>query len=183
MGRLKSLGKGAVRKAAGDTVPGSPISNPSGNSADTPTAPEVNSVNRRCFIYLTGFSQTPVDVIEKSPVQALLENPISPPTSSDAPTLALPPAMTIMISDEVYPGWRTVYRGSVSTTWADVYKLESTMPLWLAEYLLFNKIPGPPAVKVSFVLLPWAGTDLGYEALPELLNSLVDVIQAMTDIF
>ncbi|OJA18527.1 hypothetical protein AZE42_06653 [Rhizopogon vesiculosus] len=154
MGRLKSFGKGAARKTNSDTVPGSPISSPSGNPADTPAAPEA-----------------PVDANEKSPVQALLENPISPPTSSDAPTLTLPPAMTVMISDEVYPGWRTVYRGSVSTTWADVYKLESTMPLWLGEYLLFNKITGPPAVKVSFVLLPWAGTDSGYEALPELLNS------------
>lgn len=65
----------------------------------------------------------------------------------------------------------------MSTTWADVYKLESTMPLWLAEYLLFNKIPGPPAVKVSFVLLPWAGTDSGYDVLPELLNSLVDLFK------
>ncbi|KAG0697829.1 hypothetical protein DFH29DRAFT_811144 [Suillus ampliporus] len=154
MGRLKSLGKGTVRRATSDTVPGSPISGPSGNLADTPTAPEVLP-----------------DTIEKSPVQVLLANPISPPTSSDAPTLMLPPAMTILISDEVYPGWRTVYRGSVSTTWADVYKLESTIPLWLAEYLLFNKITSPPVVKVSFVLLPWPGTEPGYVQLPELLNT------------
>jgi WD repeat-containing protein 48 len=88
----------------------------------------------------------------------------------------LPPAMTILISDEVYPGWRTVYRGSVSTTWADVYKLESTIPLWLAEYLLFNKITTPPPVKVSFVLLPWPGTEHGHEPLPELLNTSVNFI-------
>lgn len=66
----------------------------------------------------------------------------------------------------------------MSTTWADVHKLESTMPLWLAEYLLFNRIPGPPAMKVSFVLLPWAGTDSGYDVLPELLNSLVDLFKS-----
>ncbi|KAG2126054.1 hypothetical protein DEU56DRAFT_743233 [Suillus clintonianus] len=154
IGRLKSLGKGTVRKATTDALPGSPISSPSGNLADTPIAPEV-----------------PTDTVEKSPVQALLANPISPPTSSDAPTLMLPPTMTILISDEVYPGWRTVYRGCVSTTWADVYKLESTVPLWLAEYLLFNKITSPPVVKVSFVLLPWPGTELGHEPLPELLNT------------
>ncbi|KAG1750625.1 uncharacterized protein EDB91DRAFT_1108492 [Suillus paluster] len=154
IGRLKSLGKGTVRKATSDTVPGSPISSPSGNLAETPTAPEA-----------------PPETAEKSPVQLLLANPISPPTSSDAPTLMLPPAMTILISDEVYPGWRTVYRGSVSTTWADVYKLESTIPLWLAEYLLFNKITSPPIVKVSFVLLPWPGTEPGYAPLPELLNT------------
>ncbi|KAG1749376.1 hypothetical protein EDD22DRAFT_981841 [Suillus occidentalis] len=154
MGRLKSLGKSTVRKPTSDTLPGSPISSPSGNLADTPIAPEA-----------------PIETVEKSPVQALLANPISPPTSSDAPTLMLPPAMTILISDEVYPGWRTVYRGSVSTTWADVHKLESTIPLWLAEYLLFNKITSPPPVKVSFVLLPWPCTEQGHEPLPELLNT------------
>lgn len=154
MGRLKSLGKSTVRKPTSDTLPGSPISSPSGNLADTPIAAEA-----------------PTETVEKSPVQALLANPISPPTSSDAPTLILPPAMTILISDEVYPGWRTVYRGSVSTTWADVYKLESTIPLWLAEYLLFNKITSPPPVKVSFVLLPWPCTEQGHEPLPELLNT------------
>jgi len=180
MGRLKNFGKGAAKKATSDAVLGSPISSPSGNAIDTPTIPEVNLVNRICCIYLSdhSYSQAEQDVNEKSPVQALLnsEAAISPPSSSDAPTVALPPAMTILISDEVYPGWRTVYRGSVSTTWADVHKLESTMPLWLAEYLLFNKITGPPAVKVSFVLLPWVGTDSGYDALPELLNSSVAVV-------
>jgi hypothetical protein len=32
-------------------------------------------------------------------------------------------------------------------------------------------------MKVSFVLLPWAGTDSGYDVLPELLNSLVDLFK------
>lgn len=64
----------------------------------------------------------------------------------------------------------------MSTTWADVYKLESTIPLWLAEYLLFNKITSPPPAKVSFVLLPWPGTGQGHEPLPELLNTLVNLI-------
>lgn len=42
MGRLKSFGKGTVRKSVNDTVTSSPISSPSGNPAGTPAVPEVN---------------------------------------------------------------------------------------------------------------------------------------------
>lgn len=53
MGRLKSFGKGTVRKSVNDTVAGSPISSPSGNPAGTPAVPEVNSMNRKYCVYLT----------------------------------------------------------------------------------------------------------------------------------
>lgn len=79
----------------------------------------------------------------------------------------------VMMSDESYPGWKTVYRGSVSTTWADTYALEENMPLWLLEYVLFNKAVVPPATKISFVLLPWPNPDPAGEQLPELLNVYV----------
>ena len=79
----------------------------------------------------------------------------------------------VMMSDESYPGWRTVYRGGVSTTWADIYTLEETMPLWLLEYLLHNKATVPHASKISFVLLPWPNPEPDGEQLPELLNVYV----------
>ena len=79
----------------------------------------------------------------------------------------------VIMSDESYPGWKTVYRGSVSTTWADVYALEETMPLWLLEYVLFNKAAVPPPSKISFVLLPWPNPEPNGEQLPELLNVYV----------
>lgn len=47
------------------------------------------------------------------------------------------------------------------------------MPLWLLEYLLFNKAGVPPASKISFVLLPWPNPDPDGERLPELLNVYV----------
>jgi WD repeat-containing protein 48 len=53
MGRLKSLGKSTVRKPTSDTLPGSPISSPSGNLADTPIAAEVNLVNTKICVCLT----------------------------------------------------------------------------------------------------------------------------------
>ncbi|KAG6376178.1 hypothetical protein JVT61DRAFT_2152 [Boletus reticuloceps] len=84
--------------------------------------------------------------------------------------------MMVMISDESYPGWKTVYRGSISTTWADVYALEESMPLWLLEYVLFNKAVVPPASKISFVLLPWPNPDPDGEQLPELLNVYVTLL-------
>ncbi|KAF9227880.1 WD40 repeat-like protein [Gyrodon lividus] len=153
IGRLKNFGKGPSRKVMGDTVPGSPITTTAGNPTDTPTVPEEL-----------------VSGVTKTTAQILLSNSISPPSSSEAPTLPLPPNMTVMMSDESYPGWKTVYQGSVSTTWADIYTLEETMPLWLLEYVLFNKVIAPHAIKISFVLLPWPNPDPDGEQLPELLN-------------
>ena len=47
------------------------------------------------------------------------------------------------------------------------------MPLWLAEYLLLNKLPpAAPLAKLSFILLPW-NKDPEVEPLPELLNTYV----------
>lgn len=53
---------------------------------------------------------------------------------------------------------------------SDLRALEDTMPLWLLEYLLTNKVPAVPVQKISFVLLPWPDDE---ETLPELLNTWV----------
>jgi len=45
--------------------------------------------------------------------------------------------------------------------------------MWLLEYLLLNKIPPIPVVKLGFVLLPWPNKDPDGEQLPELLNMFV----------
>lgn len=109
--------------------------------------------------------------IVKSPTQAILSGPISPPSSSESPTYALPPNTAISISEEALPSYMTVYRGTVASTKHDVQVLEGTMPLWLLEYLLLNKIPTiPPHQKISFVLLPCPMPD-GEEQLPEFLNT------------
>ncbi|KAH0830595.1 hypothetical protein J3R83DRAFT_2050 [Lanmaoa asiatica] len=152
MGRLKSLGKGPGRKTLNDNVPSSPVMNNAGNIVDTPTVTEDNESSR-------------------TPTQVLLSNPLSPPSSSEAPTLSLPPSMMVMMSDESYPSWKAVYQGSVSTTWADTHALEESMPLWLLEYVLLNRAVVPPASKISFVLLPWPNPDPDGEQLPELLNA------------
>ncbi|EGN97348.1 hypothetical protein SERLA73DRAFT_169707 [Serpula lacrymans var. lacrymans S7.3] len=154
MGRLKSFGKNNHRRANTESGPGSPTIGASADSLETPTIPEETS-----------------DQAQKTPVQILLAGPLSPPSSSELPTLSLPPDISIIISDEAYPGWRTVYRGNVSSTSADVYTLEETIPMWLLEYLLLNKVSSTPPVKVSFVLLPWPKHDPDGEQLPELLNT------------
>jgi WD repeat-containing protein 48 len=171
MGRLKNFGKGPNRKGMGDTAPGSPLVTTSGNITDTPTVPEVWVF---CWSDRVADSFLQDPGAAKTPAQILLSNPISPPSSSESPTLSLPPDMTIMISDESYPGWKTVYRGSVSTTWADTHTLEETMPLWLLEYVLFNRAVASQAIKISFVLLPWPNPDPDAEQLPELLNMYVE---------
>jgi WD repeat-containing protein 48 len=63
----------------------------------------------------------------------------------------------------------------------DVQVLEETMPMWLMDYLLINKVPtwsgaasslSAGAQKISFVLMPW-NRDPDIEPLPELLNTCV----------
>ena len=81
----------------------------------------------------------------------------------------------VLISEEAAPAYRVVYRGHVTSMHHDLATLEDVMPLWLAEYLLLNKIPpAAPPTKLSFILLPW-NKDPDVEPLPELLNTYVVV--------
>ncbi|KAI6005914.1 hypothetical protein EDD15DRAFT_2154574 [Pisolithus albus] len=153
MGLFKNFGKVPGRKSITETTPGSPVAGNTESGKDIPSYSEEHGIK-----------------LAKTPAQLLLSNPLSPPSSSEVPTLALPPNMTVMISDEYYPGWRTVYRASVSNM-SDTYTLEETLPLWLLEYLLMNRAPPPTNVKLSFVLLPWPNPEPGGEQLPELLNT------------
>jgi WD repeat-containing protein 48 len=103
-----------------------------------------------------------------TPQEVLLSSTLTPPSSSEAPTLNLPSNISLLLSEEDYPGWKTIYRGTVGSTSVDLSALEDAMPMWLLEYLLTNKIPPVPIGKVSFVLLPWPHD---VEPLPELLNT------------
>lgn len=124
--------------------------------------------------YLLNFylqdSAPPSPEMPQTPQQAILLGPLTPPTSSEAPNLALPPNITLLISEEDYAGWRIIYRGAVASTWSDLLALEDAMPMWLLEYLLTNKCPAIPIQKISFVLLPWPHDE---DPLPELLNTYV----------
>ncbi|KAJ7091399.1 hypothetical protein B0H15DRAFT_835950 [Mycena belliarum] len=146
MGRLKSFGK--PKRAADVAAPA------------LPTTIEVPVVE-----------ESIPEPLVKTPLQLLLAGPLAPPTSSEAPTLGLSPHIVLLLEEEAPPGFTTVYRGTVGSTAADTHALEDALPLWLAEYLLLNRMPTPPAqVKISFVLLPWGGKD-GEDPLPELLNT------------
>ncbi|RDX42109.1 hypothetical protein OH76DRAFT_144992 [Lentinus brumalis] len=151
MGRLKAFGKGTRRAASetpGPTTPGGTITAaPVGATLDEPASPPV----------------------AKTPAQVLLSGPLSPPSSSEAPSLPIPPNTSILISEEAPSGWHTLYRGYVSSTANDVRQLEESMPMWLLECLLLNKVPTIPVTKLSFVLLPYKEPD--GETLPELLNT------------
>ncbi|KAI9069649.1 hypothetical protein FKP32DRAFT_1640619 [Trametes sanguinea] len=151
MGRIKAFGKSAKRQASepsGTATPGGTLTSPpNGASAGEP-------------------SHHPAT---KTPAQVLLSGPVSPPPSSEAPALPLPPHTTVMISEEAPSGWVTLYRGTISSTGQDTRQLEEVMPMWLLECLLLNKVPTIPITKISFVLLPYKDPD--GEQLPELLNT------------
>ena len=100
--------------------------------------------------------------------QLLLSGTITPPPSSETPNLNIPPNIALFVSEEDYPVWKTIYRGTVASTSMDMLVLEDAMPIWLLECLLMNKMPPVPVHKISFVLLPWPHDG---EPLPELLNT------------
>ncbi|THU80037.1 WD40 repeat-like protein [Dendrothele bispora CBS 962.96] len=153
MGRIVKNFKG--KKSATDT-PSTPAAGQVSTILEASSGPE-NSENQ---------SET-----EKTPLQALLSGPLSPPPSSEAPLHNLPNHITLLISEEVSLGYRAVYRGTVNSTGHDFFSLEEAMPMWLIEYLLTNKTTAmPPLVKISFILLPYPSKDPDREQLPELLN-------------
>ncbi|KAJ6610194.1 hypothetical protein B0H10DRAFT_2193503 [Mycena sp. CBHHK59/15] len=140
MGRLKSFGK--LKRAVDVSTPSLPT---------TVEAPVV---------------EVPApEPAAKTPLQLLLAGPLTPPPSSEAPTLGLSPHIMLLIEEAAESGHTTVYRGTVGSTATDAHALEEAMPLWLVEYLSCT-------IKLSFVLLPWTGgKDGDEEQLPELLNT------------
>ncbi|KAI0706677.1 hypothetical protein C8Q76DRAFT_629871 [Earliella scabrosa] len=151
MGRIKAFGKSTKRQASetagaapsGEAAAAAPAGPSSGESAAQPAA--------------------------KTAAQVLLSGPITPPSSSETPSVPIPPHTAILISEEAPAGWLTLYRGQVSSTGHDARALEEAMPLWLLECLLQNKVPATQITKISFVLLPYKEQD--GETLPELLNT------------
>ncbi|TFK51249.1 WD40 repeat-like protein [Heliocybe sulcata] len=154
MGKLRHFGKSAKRSSETSMV------TPGGStvSQEVPNTPAEDV-------------STPGPGASKSPVQSLLSNPITPPTSAEAPHLSLPPNTSLIISEETASGWKALYKGTVASTGSDVKALEEAMPIWLIEYLLANRVAPIPVHKVSFVLLPYPARSPDEEKLPELLNT------------
>ena len=70
--------------------------------------------------------------------------------------------MMLLLSEEDYTGWRTVYRGSFFSTWSDRHAVEDAMPMWLLEYL--------DKLNICYVLLPWPND-------PDLLPEFCFIVQ------
>lgn len=150
MGRIRAFGKSNKRQASeiGPATPGGTLT-----GSDVP---------------VTGNNSQ--QATSKNPAQTLLSGPINPPSSNEAPNLSISPHTSLIISEEAVSGWTTLYRGHVASTSVDVRTLEEVLPVWLAEYLLANRVPPVPVTKISFVLLPFPHKDPN-EQLPELLNT------------
>jgi hypothetical protein len=102
----------------------------------------------------------------------LFSEPLNPPSELDAPSIALPPNMRVLISEQSPDagGWDTVYHGLVSTVEEDIEELERASPPWLLECIFNNRGVQPPsaAMKFSFVITPWIKGE--GPPLPELLS-------------
>src|ERR1700761_4898875 len=76
----------------------------------------------------------------RTPMQVILSSPLIEPPSRDAPPIRVAPGTRLMITDE---DGSALYQSLVSTTDEEnnVRQLEETMPQWLAECVLTNKLP------------------------------------------
>ena len=170
MGRLKAFGKAPKRQASeGSGALGASATADNASQATVSLAVKCQARQK----LLTFVQEHSPSILPKTPLQVLLASSPNPPMSNEAPTVAIPSHTAILISEESASGWVTIYRGQAASTGHDARLLEEVMPFWLLEYLLINKIPPIPTVKVSFVLLPCRSKDPSEEQLPELLNTCV----------
>ncbi|EJD00580.1 uncharacterized protein FOMMEDRAFT_142415 [Fomitiporia mediterranea MF3/22] len=165
MGRLKNLGKSARRAATEAETP----------SATTPYTADASET--KVEGHTSSSSSHP-----KSAIERLKSQPITPPSSHEAPVISLPSETAIIVSEELPSGWSPVYRGTVGCVGADAQVLEEVLPEWLLEFLLANKAPPVPLAKLSFVLLPAVippdSREIYGETLPELLNTAQSKLSA-----
>jgi WD repeat-containing protein 48 len=103
---------------------------------------------------------------------SLVSQGFYPPSATDAPPLSLPSNTELVLAEETQSGWSNIYRGTVASTGHDSALLEKVMPLWLMQYLLANKIPVVPNIKVSFGVALWSGKSAAGES-TEALNPCV----------
>jgi WD repeat-containing protein 48 len=144
MGKLKSFGRG--RRTASELTVAGPVATVTADDAIPQPSPN------------------------QLALQALLSAPLTPPTTTDAPSLVLAPFTRLIVAEEAPPSWRPRVSTTVGGAGADMRLIEDEAPRWLLEYLLGNKTPQVGVAKVGFVLVPY---EQGSETLPELLNASV----------
>ena len=127
-----------------------------------------------------GFQDDETDETEAETDQSrflgtLVTQTLHPPTATDAPPLSLPPDTEIVLAEETQSGWSNIYRGTVATTGQDTVMLNKVMPMWLLQYLLTNKIPIVPNIKVSFGVVAWPGKTSGGDLPTDTQNPYVRI--------
>ncbi|KAF8585272.1 WD40 repeat-like protein [Ramaria rubella] len=145
MGRLRQLGKISKRPLSEDlmTPGGSVLRRSNEGQPDALKADEG--------------SESEPETDQSRFLASLMSQTFHPPTAADAPPLSLPPDTEIVLAEEIQSGWSNIYRGTVAGASQDTHMLDKVMPLWLMQYLLTNKIPIVPNIKVSFGVAAWIG--------------------------
>ncbi|KAF8516481.1 hypothetical protein JB92DRAFT_2251756 [Gautieria morchelliformis] len=145
MGRLRHFGRSSKRPSSADiaTTPGGSAvpqtrGSHDGSQKDEPdgSLPETDQSR-----FLDG----------------LATQPFHPPTAADAPPLNLPQDTEVVLAEKTQSDWSNIYRGTVATTGQDTSLLDKVMPMWLMQYLLTNKVPIVPNIKLSFGVVAWPG--------------------------
>jgi len=80
---------------------------------------------------------------------------VHPPSTSEVPALEHPSETEIVLAEETPSGFKNIYRGTVGSAEHDLALLENVMPLWLMQYVLSNKTPTVPNIKISFGVALW----------------------------
>ena len=105
--------------------------------------------------------------IQLNLLASIRQHPFSPPSSLDAPPLAVPPSTQLLIAEESKDAgaWVVTYRSQVSSTERDMEALEMNSPGWLLDYLFTSRTKIKDPVKFTFILEP--ARDSGLAEMPE----------------
>ncbi|KIJ53413.1 hypothetical protein M422DRAFT_222750 [Sphaerobolus stellatus SS14] len=145
MGRLRVFGKSSKR--ANDETSSTPDESAANRDTTNPEGDPKESTD--------GIKET-----DQSRLLAAFANQnFHPPSTGEVPPLDLPHETEIVLAEETASGYKNVYRGTVGSAGNDIQLLESVMPIWLMQYLLANKTPIVPNIKVSFGVTPWIDKD------------------------
>ncbi|KAG2236102.1 hypothetical protein INT48_006118 [Thamnidium elegans] len=87
----------------------------------------------------------------------------TPPHLEDFPPLKIPSSTMIIVAEESAEAstGMDLYRGTVGSSGEDADTIIDVAPAWLLSYLLYNKTPPKETVKLTFILKPATGSNLG----------------------
>ncbi|GAA95727.1 hypothetical protein E5Q_02384 [Mixia osmundae IAM 14324] len=157
-GRLKVFGKSKKSVDISEATTPTPNDNGQARALEKPSEPAWAA------------QMIPTDRHQVEFLSTLFKEAFNPCPEVDAPLLAVPADVQILIFEETsdMETWRLTFRRPQGKLSTETELLEMLLPPWTLDYLLANRHVVKEPVKIPFVLMPYRDDET--ESLPELPN-------------